>query len=121
MSDPIPGRSKDRTPSQAELNAERVRIDNVIADVMKAVPKAPAKTHEEEMIEHVTAITKEVFKSFMLQYQINVNPMTKQQAANHIIDLYKAKYSSWPKDDLVEVLSMTLASLAVESIRHKLI
>lgn len=121
--DPIPGRTRDRSeskPNGADLNANRQKIEDVIQDVMKGV-KAPTKTKDEEIVERVNIIVADTQREFLTMYKINVVPMQKETALQNIRTLYKQKFSPFTHDELLDVLTLTLSSLAVESLHDKLI
>ena len=107
-------------PDRSDLNHSKLCVEQVIAEVMGSV-HAPVKTFEQELIERINAITVECFHSFKKQHQINVKPMTKNEAVNNIKKLYRDKYVDWNKNDLMEALVLTLAVLAVESLHDELI
>jgi hypothetical protein len=54
-------------------------------------------------------------------HKINIVPMKAEEAVAHIKQLYKAKYGSWTKEELMELCCLVQSVLAVESLRDNLI
>lgn len=106
-----------------EFNGERrskEHIDNVIKEITDKIV-APTKTFREEVVERANLITKDVHDEFIRQNQIAVRPMTKKEAIDRLCELYKTKYNTWTKDELLENLSLLQACYHGESYHNSLI
>lgn len=109
-------------PTSADLNRSRLVTDQVIAQVMKeANAKIVPDTFEESVIRRANIISKQCQDEFLRMHKINIVPMKAEEAVAHIKHLYKAKYSSWTKEELMELCCLVQSVLAVESLRDNLI
>ena len=108
-------------PSSADLNTSRLKTSQVIEEITKSIlAKTPAKTLEEEVIERANVVTKDVYDTFLRMHSLTAVPMKYEDAIHHIYDLYRARYSSWTKDELLLLVSLQQAVLGAESLRDQL-
>ncbi len=109
-------------PTQAELNASRLATDQIIAEVTKEVmSKAQPDTFDTLLVKKINALMVECFNQFSSMHKLNVTPMRKTEAVEHIRKLYKDKLTTWSKDELVESFALTQAVLGAESFHDQLI
>ena len=109
-------------PSREDLNRSRVITDQVIKEVTQHIlANKPAATMEELVIEQANAVTQEVFHQFRSMYNLGVIPMRYDDAVQHILKLYRDKYRSWDKDQVLMLLCLIQAVLGAESFRDELI
>lgn len=109
-------------PTKADLNRSRAATDKVIAEVTKEVmSKVAPDTFDTLLVKRINSLMVETFQQFSSMHQLNVVPMRKDEAVEHIRKLYKDKLTTWTKDELVEAMSLTQAVLGAESFHDQLI
>lgn len=109
--------------TREELNLERLnteKINNIARELTDKII-TPTKTFRDEIVERANLITKEVHDEFTKQNQILLKPTMKKDAINKICELYKVKYNTWTKDELLENLSLLQACYHGESYHDSLI
>jgi hypothetical protein len=109
--------------TKPDLNLERMsheKVNNIIKEVTDKIV-APTKTFRDEIVERANLITKEIHDEFMRQNKIRIIPMTKKDAVDSLCELYKIKYNTWTKDELLENLSLLQACYHGESYHNSLI
>ena len=106
--------------SNGDLNHNRLVVEQVIADVMKTQPKQQ-ESKEAELIKRSNIISQRVASNFATQAQIKIKPTTYEDAVRQITVLYKDEFTTWSKDDLLQLLSLQSAVLGAESLRSELI
>ena len=105
-------------PSLEQMSKEL--INNIVQELTDKIV-SPTKTFREEIVEKANLITKEVHDEFTRQNKILIRPMTKKDAIDSLCELYKTKYNTWTKDELLENLSLLQACYHGESYHNSLI
>lgn len=109
--------------SKPEPNLERwnnEQLNNVVKEITDKIV-APTKTFRDELVEKANIITKEIHNTFMRENDISIRPLTKKEAIDKLCEMYKIKYNTWTKDELLENLSLIQACYHGESYHNSLI
>lgn len=107
-------------PSSSDLNRSKQHIENVLKEITSKIV-APTKTPRDLMVERANEVTRRCQQHFRTQHRINVVPMRKDDAVEHIYKLYQDELVTWSKDELLMLTCLTLSVLAVESLHDELI
>jgi hypothetical protein len=109
-------------PTKAELNASRIQTENVIKEVTEEImSKVKPDDFDTIIVKRLNALFIESFQQFSAMHDIQVTPMKKSDALEHIRKIYKDKLSTWTKDELIESFALVQATLGVESFHDELI
>ena len=109
-------------PTSADLNRSRATTDQIIREVTAEVmKKAQPDTFDTLLVKKINALMVECCQQFTAMHKIQVIPMRKDDAVEHIRKLYKDKLTTWSKDELVEAFALTQAVLGAESFHDSLV
>lgn len=109
-------------PSKADLNKSHLVTDQIIREVTEATnAKIAPDNFDTLLVKKINATCVECFQQFRSMHNIQVVPMRKDDAIEHIRKLYKDKLTTWSKDELVEAFALTQAVLGAESFHNELI
>ena len=109
-------------PTKAELNASRLQTDQVIKEVTDEImSKIKPDDFDTIIVKKLNALFIEAFQQFSNMHDLQVTPMKKADALEHIRRIYKDKLTTWTKDELVESFALVQATLGVESFHDQLI
>lgn len=109
--------------TNGEVNLElfnKEQLANVVKEITDKIV-APTKTFREEIVEKANLITKEIHDEFIRQNNLIARPTTKKNAIDTLCEMYKTKYNTWTKDELLENLSLIQACYHGESYHNSLI
>jgi hypothetical protein len=89
-------------PTSREINDSRLITDKIIAEVTASVNlNKPPMTMETQVIEKANNLVKEVFHVFKAMHNLQVVPMKKEDAVDHIYKIYRDRFSTWSKEELL--------------------
>lgn len=109
-------------PSKADLNRSREHVNNIVAEVAKAVnAKVKPDDFDTALVRKINATCQECFYAFKRMHDLNTVPMKKMDAIEHIRRLYKDKCATWSKDELLEAFCLVQATLGVEAFHEELV
>jgi hypothetical protein len=112
-----------KTPiSKDDLNRSRLATDQIIREVTESVmTKVQPDDFDTLLVKKINTLCIECFEQFIRMHNIQVVPMHKTDALEHIRKLYKDKLTTWSKDELLEAFALVQATLGVESFHNELI
>jgi len=109
-------------PSKEDLNKSRETVDNVMKEVNNAVFKTLKQDDfDTALVKKINITCTQCFEAFTRMHNIQVVPMHKIDAIEHIRKLYRDKCTTWSKDELLEAFCLVQATLGAESFHNELI
>lgn len=109
-------------PSKSDLNRSRLATDAVIREVTAEVMgKIKPDDFDTALVRKINSVCKECYDQFRSMHKIQVTPMRKTIAIEHIRKLYRDKLTTWTKDELLEAMCLVQATLGAEAFHSDLI
>jgi len=96
-------------------NTVNAAIKHALDQIEREKPKL---TEEQEVLQKAKAIHRETMLSFKTQYQMLPVPPTLDEAIVMIYKIYKDKFRSWNRDDLLVITAQVHAMIAADTIRE---
>ena len=98
-------------PTSAEINKSRLTTDKVIAEVTQDImSKQKPDDFDTALTKKINATLVKCFEQFKKMHQIQVVPMRKEDAVEHIRKLYRDEIKTWSKDELIEAFALVQAA-----------
>ena len=112
-----------KTPvTKADLNKSRATTDQIIAEVTNEIlSKVQPDDFDTLIVKKINHLCMECFQQFTTMHNIQVVPMRKTDAIEHIRKLYRDKLTTWTKDELLESFALVQATLGAEAFHNELI